>query len=70
MRHITWNAGYFGVIHSVKAQLPKPETKQGELVNNLTAGTIGGTFGTVLNTPFDVVKSRVQNSPRIVGSVP
>lgn len=70
MRHITWNAGYFGVIFQVKAQLPKPEGKQAELINNFTAGAIGGTVGTILNTPFDVVKSRIQNSPRIAGSVP
>jgi solute carrier family 25 2-oxodicarboxylate transporter 21 len=62
MRHITWNAGYFGVIFQIKAQLPaKPE-----LLNNFIAGTIGGCVGTVLNTPFDVVKSRIQNSPRTI----
>ena len=27
---------------------------------DLTCGTVGGTFGTILNTPFDVVKSRIQ----------
>ncbi|CCG81746.1 putative Mitochondrial 2-oxodicarboxylate carrier protein [Taphrina deformans PYCC 5710] len=70
MRHITWNAGYFGVIFQVKAQLPKPEGKRAELINNFVAGSIGGTVGTILNTPFDVVKSRVQNSPRVAGSVP
>ncbi len=60
MRHITWNAGYFGVIFQVKAQIPeKPE-----LLNNFIAGTIGGYVGTALNTPFDVVKSRIQNTPR------
>lgn len=70
MRHITWNAGYFGVIFQVKTQLPKPDGKQAELINNFVAGSIGGTFGTVLNTPFDVVKSRIQNSPRVAGSIP
>jgi len=60
MRHITWNAGYFGVIFQVKAQLPeKPE-----LLNNFIAGAIEGCVGTALNTPFDVVKSRIQNTPR------
>lgn len=70
LRHITWNAGYFGVIFQVKEQLPKPNGKSDELRNNFVAGSIGGTFGTVLNTPFDVVKSRIQNSPRVAGSVP
>jgi solute carrier family 25 2-oxodicarboxylate transporter 21 len=60
MRQITWNAGYFGVIFQVKTQLPaKPE-----LLNSFIAGTIGGCVGTMINTPFDVVKSRIQNSPR------
>ncbi|KAJ3414585.1 hypothetical protein HDV05_006324 [Chytridiales sp. JEL 0842] len=59
-RHIFWNAGYFGVIHAVRSRLPKAETKNQQLLNNFTAGTIGGTVGTILNTPFDVVKSRVQ----------
>ncbi len=60
MRNMTWNAGYFGVIFQVKAQLPA----QPELLNNFIAGAIGGCVGTALNTPFDVVKSRIQNSPR------
>jgi solute carrier family 25 2-oxodicarboxylate transporter 21 len=34
--------------------------KEAEMINNLIAGTIGGFVGTVLNTPFDVVKSRLQ----------
>lgn len=70
LRHITWNAGYFGVIFQVKSLLPKPEGKGDELRNNFIAGTIGGSVGTLLNTPFDVVKSRIQNSPRSKGSVP
>ena len=37
---------------------------------DITAGSIGGTVGTILNTPMDVVKSRIQNSPKIAGSVP
>ncbi|KAJ3115490.1 hypothetical protein HDU96_000586 [Phlyctochytrium bullatum] len=60
LRHIVWNAGYFGVIQAVRARLPKAETQNGVLLNNFVAGSIGGTVGTILNTPFDVVKSRVQ----------
>ncbi|KAI9354546.1 mitochondrial carrier domain-containing protein [Zopfochytrium polystomum] len=66
LRHIVWNAGYFGVIHAVKANLPKAKTKNEQLWNNFLAGAIGGTVGTILNTPFDVVKSRVQG--QIVGT--
>lgn len=32
-----------------------------QMLNSFIAGTISGTFGTVLNTPFDVVKTRIQN---------
>ncbi|KAJ3025719.1 UNVERIFIED_CONTAM: hypothetical protein HDU68_006769 [Siphonaria sp. JEL0065] len=59
-RHISWNAGYFGCIQYVRSILPKAETKEAKMLNNMAAGTIGGTVGTILNTPFDVVKSRVQ----------
>lgn len=61
-RHGTWNGGYFGVIHGVRELLPKAESKQGELMVNFTAGAIGGTVGTAINTPFDVVKTRIQNT--------
>lgn len=60
-RHAAWNGGYFGVIHGVKASLPKASTPSETLMNNFIAGSIGGTFGTMLNTPFDVVKTRIQN---------
>ncbi|KAI9004155.1 mitochondrial carrier domain-containing protein [Gaertneriomyces semiglobifer] len=60
-RHAMWNGGYFGVIKSVRTALPEPETHQGLLLKNFTCGTIGGTVGTLLNTPFDVVKTRVQS---------
>lgn len=65
-RHWWWNGGYFGAIFAVKGLLPKAEvrrvssccgriadrqTKKGELLNNLAAGTVGGFVGTTLNTP-------------------
>ncbi|KAG2175333.1 hypothetical protein INT44_007821 [Umbelopsis vinacea] len=59
-RHAAWNGGYFGVIFGVRDVLPKAETKEGQLLINFTAGAIGGTVGTALNTPFDVVKTRIQ----------
>ncbi|CAG8599601.1 5733_t:CDS:2 [Paraglomus occultum] len=65
-RHATWNGGYFGVIHTIRKALPKAEasilliTKKGTLFNNFVAGAIGGTVGTIINTPFDVVKTRIQ----------
>ncbi|KAL8638843.1 MAG: hypothetical protein Q9228_004041 [Teloschistes exilis] len=69
-RHILWNSGYFGCIYQVKAQLPQADAKSQQIRNDLISGSIGGTIGTVLNTPMDVVKSRIQNSPKIAGSIP
>lgn len=68
-RHILWNAGYFGCIFQVRALLPKAKDKQKQIQNDLISGSIGGTVGTLLNTPMDVIKSRIQNSPKIAGSV-
>lgn len=69
-RHILWNAGYFGVIFKVRDMMPKADTPTGQTMNDLIAGSIGGTFGTVLNTPADVIKSRIQNTVRVEGLVP
>lgn len=71
-RHILWNAGYFGCIFQVKALMPKPEAgnKTQAMLTDFTSGAIGGTFGTILNTPMDVVKSRIQNSPKLPGQPP
>eukprot|EP01133_Synstelium_polycarpum_P008374 gene8374-9841_t len=60
-RHALWNGGYFGLIHTIKAALPKPTSERQNLANNFVAGGLAGTFGTILNTPADVVKSRIQN---------
>lgn len=69
-RHVSWNAGYFGVIFKVREMLPKAENKSQQIRNDLISGSIGGTVGTMLNTPFDVVKSRIQNTTRVAGVVP
>ena len=69
-RHILWNAGYFGCIFQVRELIPKANTKRGQMMNDLIAGATGGTVGTILNTPMDVVKSRIQNSPKVAGSIP
>lgn len=68
-RHALWNAGYFGIIFQVRALLPKAQTKSQQTRNDLIAGSIGGTMSSVLSTPFDVVKSRVQNTAVIPGVV-
>ncbi|KAI5991178.1 mitochondrial carrier [Pisolithus albus] len=69
-RHFWWNGGYFGCIHQVRAMMPKAETPQGQLFNNFVSGSVGGFVGTVLNTPFDVVKSRIQGASKVPGVVP
>ena len=71
-RHILWNAGYFGCIFQVRAQLPpaEPGNKAQQTRNDLIAGTIGGIAGTLLNTPMDVVKSRIQNTTKVPGQIP
>jgi len=69
-RHFWWNGGYFGSIYQVKALLPKPKDKGQEMMNNLLSGTVGGCVGTIINTPFDVVKSRIQGASKVPGVVP
>lgn len=63
-RHIVWNAGYFMTVFYFREKLPPAKDRKGQILNDLTSGTLGGILGTVLNTPFDVVKSRIQNSQK------
>ncbi|KAF9516680.1 hypothetical protein BS47DRAFT_1340564 [Hydnum rufescens UP504] len=65
-----YNGGYFGTIFQVKAYLPKPDSPQSRLMNDFVAGTFGGLVGTAMNTPFDVVKSRIQGAGKVPGVVP
>lgn len=68
-RHIIWNAGYFGVIFQVRDLLPEAKDAKQKTFNDLVSGMIGGTVGTALNTPFDVVKSRIQSASQVKGQV-
>ncbi|KAF2496254.1 mitochondrial carrier [Lophium mytilinum] len=69
-RHVLWNAGYFGCIFQVRALIPVAKDKKGQVFNDLISGAVGGTVGTIINTPMDVVKSRIQNTAKIPGQVP
>lgn len=69
-RHLWWNGGYFGCIHQVRSMLTPAETQQGQLFNNFVSGSVGGFVGTVINTPFDVVKSRIQGTVKVPGVAP
>jgi solute carrier family 25 2-oxodicarboxylate transporter 21 len=61
-RHVWWNGGFFGSIFQARALMPPADTPSGVMLNNFISGTIGGFVGTALNTPFDVVKSRIQGA--------
>jgi solute carrier family 25 2-oxodicarboxylate transporter 21 len=62
-RHAMWNGGYFGTIHWIRSFFVKyaPEVKN-KILQDFVCGAIGGTLGTILNTPFDVVKTRIQGT--------
>jgi len=61
-RNVIWNGAYFGTINFMKQQLWTPDSRQSEMLRNFTAGFFAGSFATTLNTPLDVVKSRLQNT--------
>ncbi|KAF9363677.1 hypothetical protein BGX34_003567 [Mortierella sp. NVP85] len=65
-RHATWSGVYFMTIHIFRTAFPERASvsKSESMLRNFVAGTIGGILGTLINTPFDVVKSRVQNQRR------
>jgi len=60
-RNAWWNGGYFGLIFYLKETFPQPKSEFQTFMRNFIAGAMAGTFGTMLNTPMDVVKTRVQN---------
>ncbi|AGO11360.1 AaceriACR109Wp [[Ashbya] aceris (nom. inval.)] len=66
-RHALWNGGYFGIIFQTRAMLPQAHNKTQRITNDLIAGSIGGSIGCTLSTPFDVVKSRIQNTAVVAG---
>jgi len=61
-RNAVWNGLFFACIPSVNKYLPKREGKNGELFNKFISGAVASTIATCANTPFDMVKSRMQNT--------
>lgn len=67
LRNAVWNGTYFGLIGTIKNVIPVAPnaTKKDKYVHSTLTGAIGGAVGTCLNTPLDVVKSRMQNQPSV-----
>jgi solute carrier family 25 2-oxodicarboxylate transporter 21 len=62
-RNGAWNGGYFGTIFAIREYYLKnlSSKKSQDFKSTFLTGAIGGIVGTILNTPFDVVKTRMQN---------
>ena len=64
-RHGLWNMGYFSIIFQCRTALNSWHvTKDNKKTNSLISGCVGGAVGSVMSTPFDVAKSRIQNAPK------
>ena len=64
LRNGAWNGTYFFTIGYLRDAFPSPANADpgSEKLRSFAIGVIGGTAGTTLNTPLDVVKSRMQNA--------
>jgi solute carrier family 25 2-oxodicarboxylate transporter 21 len=60
LRNAAWNGTYFATVPLIKTLYEAKDAREKSMVAFI-AGTIGGCIGTTLNTPLDVVKSRMQN---------
>mmetsp|Transcript_13125 Transcript_13125/g.19821 ORF Transcript_13125/g.19821 Transcript_13125/m.19821 type:complete len:295 (+) Transcript_13125:34-918(+) len=61
-RNGVWNGTYFSLIGYVKKTFGDMETKTQTMMRDFASGCIASLAGTTLNTPFDVAKSRMQNT--------
>lgn len=59
-RNGVFNMIYFGFYHSVKNIVPPFDDHVKEFLRKVVIGFTSGTLACFLNTPFDVVKSRIQ----------
>eukprot|EP01084_Bolivina_argentea_P314470 544692_1 len=69
-RNAFWNGTYFGCIDYLKKEILCPPEGSSPVLYNFAAGIVGGTLATLTNTPFDVVKSRMQNQIVQEGEIP
>lgn len=60
-RNGVWNGIYFGIVNQLKTVFPQNRSKWENMFWSFVSGLIGGTIGTIANTPWDVVASRVRN---------
>jgi len=60
-RNGVWNGIYFGIVNKLKSVFPQNRSKSENMFWSFVSGLIGGTLGTIANTPWDVVSSRVRN---------
>lgn len=68
-RNGIFNMVYFGCYHTVKGIVPEAKDTRLEVMRRLLIGFVTGCFGCVLNTPFDVAKSRIQGPQPIPGQI-
>ncbi|KAG0224163.1 hypothetical protein BGW41_005233 [Actinomortierella wolfii] len=64
-RNASWSAMYFGTIHAVRLAFPErpshPLEKHEKMAKAFVSGSLGALLGTLVSSPFDVVKSRIQS---------
>lgn len=60
LRNGVFNMVYFSFYHNMKPFIPKSQSANSNLMWRLAIGFCAGTFGSLLNLPFDVAKSRIQ----------
>jgi solute carrier family 25 (mitochondrial 2-oxodicarboxylate transporter), member 21 len=75
LRNAMWNGTYFALIPAIHKMAGHSDSKTEELTKKFISGAVAGTVATTTNTPFDVVKSRIQNqigsaNPKYVWSIP
>ncbi|CAH0560951.1 unnamed protein product [Brassicogethes aeneus] len=68
-RNGVFNCVYFGFYHSVKDVIPAYKDPLPEFCRKICIGFVSGTLASLVNIPFDVVKSRIQGPQPIAGQV-